>query len=97
MATLLNAVSVNGAGSGASHSGPCTVFVSGTFDGATVTVEVADADTAAKYSKPTKSIAPESRFAEKGSVTLNAYGTYFVRAVVSNAGSNTSVTAISTQ
>ena len=42
MATLLNAVSANGAGSGASHAGPCTVFVRGTLDGATVTIEVAD-------------------------------------------------------
>lgn len=97
MATLLSAVSVDGAGTGASHSGPCSVFVSGTFDGATVTIEVADADTAAKYCKPSKAAIPESRFSEKGSTTLTAYGTYYVRAVVSNAGSSTSVTAITTQ
>ena len=40
--TLLNAVTTNTTGSGASHAGPCTVFVRGTFDGAKVSVQVAD-------------------------------------------------------
>ena len=97
MATLLSAVSENGAGTGASHSGPCTVFVRGTLDGATVTIQVADADSDANYVKPDRSAMPESRFASKGSCTLAAYGTYYVRAVVSNAGSSTSVTVVTTQ
>ena len=98
MATLLSAVSSDGAGSGASHSGPCTVFVTGTFgDKATVTIEVASADTDALYCKADKSIMRESRFGGRGCCTLNAYGTYYVRAVVSSAGSGTSVTAVTTQ
>ena len=97
MATLLDAATTNGAGAGASHSGPCTAFVRGTLDGATVTIEVADADSAANYSKADRSVMPVSRFESKGSCTINAYGTYFVRAVVSNAGSATSVTVVTTQ
>lgn len=97
MATLLNSATTNGAGTGASHSGPCTVFVHGELDGATVTIEVADADSAGNYVKPDRTIAPESRFTSKGAVSLNAYGTYFVRAVVSHAGSSTSVTVVTTQ
>lgn len=97
MATLLSAVSANGAGTGASHSGPCSVFVRGVLDGATVTVEVADADSADNYVKADRSIMPVSRFETKGSCSLSAYGTYFVRAVVSNAGSSTSVTVVTTQ
>jgi len=32
--TLLSSVTTNTTGTGASHNGPCTVFVRGTFDGA---------------------------------------------------------------
>ena len=46
MATLLSAVSANGAGSGASHSGPCTVIIpnDSVFDGATVQIQIAAAE-----------------------------------------------------
>lgn len=98
MATLLSAVSANGNGSGASHSGPCTVFVTGTFiGGETVTVEVASADTDALYVKPDKSVMVMSRFGGKGSCVLSATGTYYVRAALSNAKSGTSVTVVTTQ
>lgn len=97
MATLLSAVSANGAGSGASHAGPCTVWVSGTFDGATVVIQGADADTAAKYGRLDKSIIRQDVFTSKGGATVSGYGTYYLRAVVSNAGSSTSLTVITTQ
>ena len=97
MATLLSAVSANGAGSGASHSGPCTVFVHGTFDGATVVIQASDADTDAKYSKADKSVMPMSRFESKGSCSITAYGTYYLRAAITNAGDSTSITVVTTQ
>lgn len=97
MATLLNGVSANGAGSGASHSGPCTVFVHGTFDGATVVIQGSDADTDAKYSRLDRSILPQDKFQVKGNCAVQAYGTYYLRAVVSNAGSSTSITVVTTQ
>lgn len=96
MASLLSAASTNGAGTGASHSGPCTVFVRGTFDGATVLVQVSDDNT--NYVKADNvSVTKPTRLDAPGSVTLNAYGTYYVRCVVNEAGSSTSITAVSTQ
>ena len=97
MATLLSAVSANGAGSGASHSGPCSVFVHGVFDGATVVIQASDDDTDAKYSKADVSLIPVSRFDTKGSCSINAFGAYYLRAVVSDAGSSTSLTVVTTQ
>jgi len=98
MASLFSARTTNGAGTGASHSGPCTVFVTGTFDGREdVTIEVASADTDDLYVKADKSIMRESRFSGKGCCTLNAYGTYYVRAVMSNVQTTSSVTVVTTQ
>lgn len=97
MATLLSGVSANGAGSGASHSGPCTVWVRGTLDGATVMIQGADADSDANYVKLDKSIIRNDKFTGKGSSTVDGQGTYYLRAVVSNAGSSTSVTVVTTQ
>ncbi len=98
MATLLSAVSTNTTGTGASHTGPCTVFARGTFDGARVVIQVADADSAANYTKADNvSIPNPSRFQEKGNCAINAQGTYFIRAILENAGSSTSVTVVTTQ
>ena len=97
MATLLSAVTANGAGSGASHSGPCTVWVRGTLGGATVSIQGADADSDANYVKLDKSIIRNDKFEAKGCATVDAQGTYYLRAVVSNAGSSTSVTVVTTQ
>lgn len=97
MATLLSAVTANGAGSGSSHSGPCTVWVRGTLDGATVVIQGADADSDANYSKLDKSLIPQATFKTKGNCNIEGKGTYYLRAVVSNAGSATSVTVVTTQ
>lgn len=95
MATLLSAVSANGAGTGASHTAPATVFVRGTFDGATVVVQVSDDDTTYVKADNT-SPAKATRLTEPGAVTIDAKGTYYIRCVVSGAGASTSVTAVST-
>lgn len=97
MATLLSAVSADTVGTGASHSGPCTVWIRGVLDGAEVVIQGADADSAANYAKLDNSLIPQAKFTDQGSVSVNAYGTYYLRAVLTNAGTNTSVTVETTQ
>ena len=96
MATLLSSVTTNTTGTGASHSGPCTVFVRGTFDGATVVIQVSD-DDAAYVKADNVSITNPCAFKNDGCVSINAYGTYYVRAVLANAGDSTDIDAVSTQ
>jgi hypothetical protein len=98
MATLLSAVTSNGAGTGAEHSGPCTIWVRGVMDGAEVVVQGADENVSGSFVKLDRSIIPEARFdGSRGSCVCNATGTYYLRAVVSNAGSATSITVVTTQ
>jgi len=97
MAALLTAATADADGTGASHSGPCTVFVRGVLGGASVTIEIADEDVAASYVKPTKAAMPESRFSDKGACSLDAFGTYFVRARLVGATATTNVTVVTTQ
>ncbi len=95
MATLLSGVSANGAGTGASHTAPATVFVTGTFDGATVVVQVSSDDsTYVKADNITPAV--PTRFSEPGCVTIDAKGTYYIRCVVSGVGASTSISAVST-
>lgn len=96
MATLLSSVTSNVAGTGASHTGPATVFVRGAFDGAVVVVQVSDDNT--NYVKA-DNISPlkPSTLKQPGVVGIDAQGTYYIRCVVSNAGSSTSISAVSTQ
>lgn len=96
MATLLSSVTTDTTGTGASHSGPATVWVRGTFDGAEVVIQVSDDDTT--YVKADNvSIPNPARFKGNGCVAIGAVGTYYIRAVLSNAGSSTSVSAVTTQ
>jgi ribosomal protein S9 len=96
MAALLTTAAANAVGTGASHSGPATVFVRGTFDGAVVVVQLSDDDT--NYVKAdNSSIVNPARITGPGAVTVNALGTYYIRCVVSGGGSSTSINAVSTQ
>jgi len=97
MATLLNEATSNTTGSGESHSGPCTVFVRGVLDGATVVIQGADADSAANYVRLDNSIIPSDVFRTNGSSTISGYGTYYLRALISNVGVATNVTVVTTQ
>ena len=97
MATLLNNVTTNTVGTGASQTGPCTVFVRGVFDGATVDIQVADQDVNASYVRADSVSSPNpSSLRNPGCTIINATGTYFVRAAVNGAGTNTSITAVTT-
>jgi tRNA/tmRNA/rRNA uracil-C5-methylase (TrmA/RlmC/RlmD family) len=96
MAALLTTVSANGVGTGASHSGPATVFVRGTFDGATVVIQVSDDDTTYVKADNVSAIKP-SRLSAPGCCDIFGRGTYYIRCVVENVGSSTSISAVSTQ
>lgn len=95
MATLLSSQTSDGVGSGASHTGPCTVFVSNdsVFDGAVASVEAYSADTSAKY----VSIGIPGQLTAPGAINVNIQGAYYLRGRVSKAGSNTSINMDTTQ
>jgi hypothetical protein len=79
MATLLDGVEEDTTGTGASHSGPCTVFVSGDLGGGEVSLDIAPSDTAGKYVPAGRA----STITQPGSYTVDALGTYFLRARLS--------------
>ena len=95
MAALLTAAG-NGTGTGASHDGPATVFIRGTFDGASVVVQVSDDNTT--YVKA-DNVSPRNpcTFYGPGCVSIEAKGTYYIRCVVADGGAGVSITAVSTQ
>lgn len=96
MATLMSSVTTNGAQAGASHTGDATVFVHGTFDGATVTLQVSDDNVT--YVKADNISTPNpARFDAPGAITISAKGTYHIRCVVNNVGASTSLNSVSTQ
>lgn len=100
MATLLDGVTADTGttGTGTSHTGPATVFVRGTFDGATVLVQVSDEGVAASFVKADNvSTRSAARLGSPGVCSIDVQGTYFIRCIVENAGSSTDITAISTQ
>lgn len=95
MATLLTNQTADGVGSGASHSGPCTVFVpnDSVFDGAVFHVEAYSADTAGKYVP----VGIPGQLTAPGAVAIDIQGTYYLRGRVARAGSSTSISADTTQ
>lgn len=102
MATLLSGVTTDGAGSGASHTGPCTVHVPDNvvWDGAYIIIEIADSDTAAEYTPvgdQTTNGGGRFQQGEQQPLNVNALGTYFIRAVVYGAGNATNLTCTTTQ
>ena len=96
MASLLSAAAADTTGTGAATSGPATVFVRGTFDGATVVVQISDDNT--NYVKADNvSGAKASRMSGPGSCNIEGKGSYYIRCVVKGGGASTSITAVSTQ
>lgn len=95
MATLLNGVTSDTTGSGASHSGPCSVFVRGDLGGGTVTIQVSDDNT--NFVKADNVSTPNpANFKAPGSLALNCQGTYYVRAILEGSTSP-SCTVVTTQ
>lgn len=92
MATLLDEATDAGAGTGASHTGPCTVHVHGdsVFDGAVVELQSADSDTEAEY-------VTFKVLNNKQQVTVDIRGTFFLRAFLKRPGAATSISITTTQ
>ena len=98
MATLLNAVTADTVGALQTHSGPCTVHVSGTPGSARVVIQMSPTTNTTDVSKIDQGPVPFGRFdGRTGSVTVDAQGTYSLRAVLENADANTSITVTTTQ
>lgn len=97
MATLLNAVTTDTVGTLTSHSGPCTAFVTGTLDGATVVLQASPTTNTTDVVKVDKGVIPYARFEATGCTNVDGQGTYYLRAVLENAGASTSVTVTTTQ
>lgn len=62
------------------------------FDGATVAIMIADTDTAADYSKLGVVFRGKTE-----PLAIDVQGSYYLKAVVSDAGSSTSLTVVTTQ
>lgn len=93
MAALLTDQASDTTGSGASHSGACSVHVAGEFDGATVHLEAAPTDTADDY-VPCGVL---SQLRSEGWINVDISGSYYLRAKLARSGSDTSVTVTSVQ
>lgn len=97
MAVLLADADEDQAGTGAAMDGPCTVYVRGTFNGARIAIQIADEDVTTSYVRPDKSVLRESHITAPGAISLNAYGAYFVRAVLQGAAAGTEIAVVALQ
>jgi hypothetical protein len=91
---LLNAVTSDGAGSAVDHVDSTTVHVYGTWDGATVAIQVSFNGT--NWVKPDNT-SGAGVLRANGTVKINHDGSYKIRAVVSEAGGSTSLSAPTSQ
>lgn len=95
MATLLNAVTTASTGS-ATHSGPCTVFVTGSLGGGEVVLEVSTDGT--NYVKVENQGSKNNlRFRGPAAANCEAYGTYHLKATLADCTGTPSCSVITTQ
>ena len=94
MAALLTAASANGAGAGVSLGAPSTVYFEkdSVFDGARVLLQAASTDTEEKYA--TNDAFRPYHFVQHGVFVINIKGAYYLRAVIENAGPETSINCV---
>ena len=93
MATLLSTQTTDTTGTGAAHTGPCSVHVRGTLAGAKVAIEASDEDETASYSPA----GLKSEVLANGWRSFDIQGDYFLRAKLIGATAATSVTVVTTQ
>ena len=93
MALLTNQTS-NGSGSGVAHTASTVAHVSGTFDGATVSLEVSLDDSV--WVKP-DNVKGGGQTGSPAAILINHVGAYYLRASVTKAGGSTSITVKTTQ
>jgi len=97
MAALLTTATANTVGALVSHTGPSSVFVTGTPGGARVILQISPTSSTAAVVKPDNAMVSSSIFVNRtGSCSVDAQGTYFLRAVLENAGPTTSITVTTT-
>lgn len=95
MAFLFQDRTANGASTGVAQAGATDVYAQGVFDGATITIEVSPTD--GNYVKADNiSVLKPSRLQAPGVCKVDGVGDYYIRAVLSNAGANTSITVTTT-
>jgi len=94
---LLNAVTANTTGTLVAHTGPCSVFIFGSLGGCSVALETSVDDTPANVIPLGPAINPTTWQDGRGSFRVDHAGTYYLRAVVRNATSATSVSVSTTQ
>ena len=92
MATLQTTQTTDATGTGASHTGPCTVYAEGTFDSADVSIEISTDDSTYEPISD-----PLATFRGPGQFLCPATGTYYLRSVQSNSRTSTSITVKTTQ
>jgi hypothetical protein len=100
MPSLLTNATTATVGSLVSHTGPCSIFVHGVLDGATVVLQASPTSNVADVvplDKSFKNIDTVSRRDRGVAVTCELLGTYHLRAVLSNPGPATKVSVTSTQ
>ena len=97
MASLLSSQTADTTGTLTSHTGPCTAVVFGDFDGCRVTLELSASTNTTDVVPIDRTIAAQGTFRNPACVTIDAQGTYYLRANVLDAGSSTSVSVTTTQ
>jgi hypothetical protein len=98
MPSLLTNATTATVGSLVSHTGPCSIFVHGVLDGATVVLQASPTSNTADVVTLDNSIIPQNLFfGRDGVVRCDIAGTYHLRAVLSKPGPLTSVSVTTTQ
>ena len=98
MPSLLTNATADTVGSLVSHTGPCSIFVHGVLDGATVVLQASPTSNVADVVTLDNSVIPQNIFAGRDGVArCDIAGTYHLRAVLSDVGPSTSVSVTTTQ
>ena len=80
------------------QTGPCTVWVRGVPDGATVVIVGADENDADSAVPLHKDLMTNNEFVNRvGACAVECQGTYYLGALVSKAGALTDITVVTTQ
>lgn len=93
MAALLTTQTTDTTGTGAAMSGPCSVLIYGTFDGAQISLQAADSDTASHY----QPVGFKSVIQSGCWLDINIQGSYYLRAIQSKSGASTSLSVVAIQ
>lgn len=93
MANFLTNQTTDTVSSGQALSGPVTIHTRGTYDGATIQVEVADEDVDASYQPVNR----KGQLRQPGPINLDGRGTYYARVRQTGSGPETSITVAPTQ